>query len=73
MLSHTIILTAAKKRAPSMQDQIIPSVGGDHEFSHEQNLLKLSLANCSGGAVEDGVSVASRATSCVCNFIVITG
>lgn len=56
-----------------MQDQIIPSVGGDHEFSHEQNLLKLSLANCSGGAVEDGVSVASRATSCVCNFIVITG
>lgn len=56
MLSHTIILTAAKKRAPSVQDQIIPSVGGDHEFSHEQNLLKLSLTSCLGGAVKDGVN-----------------
>lgn len=55
MLSHTIILTAAKKRAPSVQDQIIPSVGGDHKFSHEQNLLKLSLTSCLGGAAENGV------------------
>lgn len=56
LLSHTITLTAAKKRAPSVQDQIIPSAGGDHEFSHEKNLSKLSLTSCLGGADEDGVN-----------------